>query len=370
MKKSNALTLAVSVSISLLIFEFGLQLFTPYPLTDQPNRIGHEWLAYVMNPDLGEIDEAGFRNKTLTSVDIAVIGDSHTYGFNVTSEYSWPQLLGERLGKNVYNYGVGGYGLLHYIYLMDEAVELNPEEIILGLYFANDFFNVCQLASLIPRWAKRAEGVGLDVSVCPVQKTKKKEKEDKFRLKDKSAIASMLSELNANRKAWMKIYFPDAGSDVDIHDNRVKSLISMERIKAHNDYMDLARPEIKMAFEMLNIFLESASQKVRNENIRFTVLLIPSRERVFYDYLTENNHNLPEVYRSLVRKEDKLRQATMLLLEENKIRYGDVLPGLQQALLENSNLYPVKDDGHPLKKGYSIYADVAEKLIRSDNRDE
>lgn len=366
MKKSNAITLAVSLSISLLMLEFGLQAFTPYPVTDQSNLIDHRWLAYVMNPDLNEIDEAGFRNKTMSSVDIVAIGDSHTYGFNVSSENSWPQLLGRKLDKNVYNFGVGGYGLLHYQYLMDKAIEMKPQEIILGLYLANDLFNACQLAGIIPQWEKQAENIGLDISVCPLESTQKKEEKNKFRLKDKSAIASMLSQLNAKRKAWMKVYFRDDAGVEDVYDDHIKSTISLKRIRAHNDYMDLARPEIKMAFEMLRIFLVNANQKAKYKNTGFSVLLIPTRQRVFYQHLAENGYSLPEVYRSAVRREDELRQATMLLLEEYDIRYADVLPALQQSLLDNSDIYPVEDDGHPLKKGYAVYVDVAEKMLRAD----
>jgi len=57
-------------------------------------------------------------------------------------------------------------------------------------------------------------------------------------------------------------------------------------------------------------------------------------------------------------------------LEERGIRYGDVLPSLQQALKENSDIYPVRDDGHPLRKGYAIYADVAENMLQSTGQDE
>jgi hypothetical protein len=101
MARSNLLTLIISLLFSLAILEIGLRSFTPYPISRVSNRVEHEKLGYVMDPNMSEIDENGFRNKELTSIDIVALGDSHTYGFNVSSDNSWPKLLGRKLKKNV-----------------------------------------------------------------------------------------------------------------------------------------------------------------------------------------------------------------------------------------------------------------------------
>ena len=162
MARSNLLTLIVSLIISLIILEIGLRNFTPYP----SYRVEHEQLGWVMNPNVSEIDENGFRNKKLTSVDIVALGDSHTYGYNVSSDNSWPKLLGRKLKKNVYNFGVGGYGILQYQYLLSKSIELNPKVILLGLYLTNDLNDVCTLVSSNKYWESRAKEFHINSSVC------------------------------------------------------------------------------------------------------------------------------------------------------------------------------------------------------------
>ncbi len=157
MEKNNLLTLIVSLIISFIILEIGLRNFTSYP----SYRVEHEKLGFVMNPNLSEIDENGFRNKQFTSVDIVALGDSHTYGYNVSSDNSWPKLLGRKLKNNVYNFGVGGYGILQYQYLLSKAIELNPKVILLGLYLANDLNDICSMV-----WESRAIEFNFNTSVC------------------------------------------------------------------------------------------------------------------------------------------------------------------------------------------------------------
>ena len=365
MRKSDALTLAVSLSIGLLILEIGLQFFTPYPIRSPSNSISHEWLGRVMNPAMDEIDEMGFRNKPMSSIDVIAIGDSHTYGFNVSSENSWPKMMGKGLGMNVYNFGIGGYGLLQYHYLMDKAIEMNPKEIILGLFSRNDLDNVCQHANNIPLWESRGEELGLDVSLCPEKEKAKKIKGGvSFWLRKSSAIVSMLAEFNTNRKIWMRLHLTGAYDGVVVNDDHIKSLINMKKVKAQGQHMDMTEPGIKMAFEVLRVFLEKSSQKLKSRGIGFSVLLIPSKEMVFNRYLTENNYILPDEYRSLVTDENYLRKMIIQLLEEKNIHYGSVLPDLQQALMNDGDVYPANADDHPQLRGYKVYAEVAEKIIR------
>ena len=165
--KSNLLTLIISLLISLVILEAGLRFFTPYPVSRISNKLHHEILGHVMDVNMKEIDEHGFRNETLQIIDIVALGDSHTYGFNVSSDNSWPKLLGHKTGKNVYNYGVGGYGILQYQYLLNKSIESSPDVVLLGIYLANDLNDICQRVLSKQYWISRAEDLHIDTSVCP-----------------------------------------------------------------------------------------------------------------------------------------------------------------------------------------------------------
>src|SRR5215470_15752234 len=51
-------------------------------------------LAWRLNPNLLDVDKAGFRNASVVeSPFLVALGDSQTYGTNVNREESWPQQL-------------------------------------------------------------------------------------------------------------------------------------------------------------------------------------------------------------------------------------------------------------------------------------
>lgn len=98
-KLSNILVLLVSSFICLVVVEFYLQYFTVFPIHGQSNLQPHNFLGHSLSPDLPDVDDAGFRNKSGVSATILGIGDSHTYGHGVDPEDSWPAKLSSRIKK-------------------------------------------------------------------------------------------------------------------------------------------------------------------------------------------------------------------------------------------------------------------------------
>ena len=118
------------------------------------------------------------------------------------------------------------------------------------------------------------------------------------------------------------------------------------------------------SYEVLKKFLLEAKNNTELNNMRFGVLLIPSKERVLYNYLTQMGYNVPKEYKKLVNNEDELKENISLVLENTKISFIDILPDMENAILEYGNIYPVSYDGHPIEIGYQIYADNAFKLYQ------
>ncbi len=375
MEKNNLLSLIVSLIISLIILEIGLRNFTPYPINRASNRVEHEKLGYVMDPNMSEIDENGFRNKELTSVDIVALGDSHTYGFNVSSDNSWPKLLGRKLKKNVYNFGVGGYGILQYQYLLSKAIKLNPKVVLLGLYLPNDLNDICTLVSSNQYWASRSKEFNINSSVCPDEKSysglwaypneKNNTNTGKW-LKENLAIISIVSKYYHRFSAHKTINVRELNETnaLVINDGKIKTMIAFERIKLNKELMDMNSPHIQMGYEVLKgFFLESKKNTALN-NIRFGVLFIPSKERVFYEYLKQTGRYLPEEYEDLVDNEDELKRLTSAFLENTGIPFIDVLPDMEKALLKHGDIYPAWDDGHTISIGYEVFAENAFNLYQ------
>ncbi len=144
------------VGVSLLFVELALRLASVFFVdvdlitrppswraeTSVPGLVDDDRLGKRGNPEYWEHDARGFRNPSaLSSATVVALGDSHTYGTSVKSEESWPNIISAHLGTDVYNMGLGGYASTHSLENLSIAIELNPELIIFGLYFGNDFVN-------------------------------------------------------------------------------------------------------------------------------------------------------------------------------------------------------------------------------------
>lgn len=351
----------------MIILEVGLRTFTIFPIGK--TKVNHEILGWVMDSNMAEIDEHGFRNNTLSSIDIVALGDSHTYGFNVSSDNSWPKLLARKLDKTVYNFGVGGYGILQYQYLLDKSIELDPKVILLGLYLPNDLNDICRLVSTNQYWSSRAKEFNINSSLCNESQkrkniSKKKRPSVSKWLKEKSATISIALEYNSYFSTLRKIENNEIRNAVVINDKKTKTIINHKRIKQHKKYMDVNEPQIKMAYEVLKHIFLKANKNFETNNIRFGILFIPSKERVFYQYLMQRGYDLPIEYKELVDNEDELKANITRFLSEAGIPSIDILQDMENALLKYENIYLPSDNGHPIENGYQIYAENAFKLYQ------
>ena len=110
-------------------------------------RVPDPVLEYRIEPGTGGHDGRGFRNaQTLDRADVVALGDSQTWGVNASIGGSWPAQLAARTGRTVYNMGRGGYALLQYRALLDDALALEPRWIVVAFYFGNDVWDAYDLA--------------------------------------------------------------------------------------------------------------------------------------------------------------------------------------------------------------------------------
>ena len=101
-----------------------------------------------------EHDRRGYRNeRAVAKADIAVLGDSQTYGDGASRANAWPQQLAALTGYSVYNMGMGGWGPVQYRTVLDDALALEPRVILVGLYFGNDLYDAYHMAYHSPSGA-------------------------------------------------------------------------------------------------------------------------------------------------------------------------------------------------------------------------
>ena len=97
--------------IGFLLLEGALDLRSR--LSAVPQVVPDERLGYRPNPNFRGHDSRGWRNSSpLERADIVVFGDSHVYGA------AWPQRVGARLHRTVYQIAANGYGPAQYALLL------------------------------------------------------------------------------------------------------------------------------------------------------------------------------------------------------------------------------------------------------------
>src|SRR5437762_10854908 len=142
----RAIAILFGLTIGLIVVEAGLRIMEKRSLVQDPGVINDPVLVARYAPNAPGHDARGFRNaQALSKAEVVAIGDSQTWGVNVLPADAWPQQLGRRSGLSVYNMGVGSYGPDQYLILTDQALQLSPKTIVIGLYPGNDLYDAYNL---------------------------------------------------------------------------------------------------------------------------------------------------------------------------------------------------------------------------------
>ena len=354
--------LLCSVFFSLVILEVGLRLFTPHPITVSSNKIADPVLRYKMNPWMKGIDKNGFRNeKVLTTAKLVALGDSHTYSRNALPQDAWPKQLGRMLNVDAYNFGVGGYGPIQYDLLLDQAVALSPDYLVIGLYLSNDLRDIVRGLKLDygRAWAK-------DRGIPLQEEYERVEDRDEFAGKNKprfsfnqTALASAFQQIRESR-------FDPHADGVVVKEGKNRTVMGRKTILERSACMDLKDEDNAAAFLLLKGIFQDAKKKTEAKGAHLIILLIPSKEAVFYSYLKEKGDALPAYYQQMFDIEQVLSSDVKQYLDAAGINYVDPFLDLKRGLETGGAVYPAWDDGHPLPAGYAIYAKAVYDAINKN----
>lgn len=368
MKLKKAVLITLAVIFTIAAAELLLQVLTPdiiySPLSNQTYdaRLGTK-----MNPALPDIDDRGFRNpEPLGPPDIVTLGDSHTYGVNVSSAESWPQQLADMDDVTVYNLGVGSYGTLQYSYLIDEAIKMKPGHIVLALYVTNDLDDVCKLVNKTNYWDDWMSAHGYDPSVC-------REKSGAWRTLKRYLTKSNLYWIVAS--AVKRVYEArDFGDSLVVREEANHTIMKYKSILNHKRKMDMSRERIALGFEVTKGVIADMEKKCDEAGIDFSIVFIPSKSRAFFGYLTSRGYMLSGDYYQLVENESNLVSKFSEFFDGLGIEHVDAGPYVLEELYTSSGVYSPSDDGHPMESGYKAYARAAHDGVRmepaSPGRDE
>jgi hypothetical protein len=327
-------------------------------------------LGYRVPPNTPGHDSLGFRNQSVpTQADIVAIGDSQTWGNNVSRDDAWPQVLGRISGRSVYNMALGGYGPVEYWVLSQDAEAFSPDVLVVALYFGNDFYDAYRMVYQNDLYASfRATG-----SADLAHDTLRPESDllyDEMVASSAfphhgrifnfaihhSATARALALLRepddafAAAKAWALAH-PNHGAVYE--HNQVRTVLTTAyRLSA----LDLDEPRISEGLRISKEMLLLMSNFTAKSGEKLLVGLIPTKEMVFASGTRFEEATRNPTYAKLVRMETLNRQALMSFCEEHHIAYLDLLVPLASAVARNEQIYLTTADGHPNKAGYLVIA--------------
>ena len=355
-----------------------------------PYTVPDEHLGDRPNPAYPGHDRLGFRNpKVPAKAQVIALGDSQTYGTGVESEDAWPRQLESMTGKIVYGMAFGGYGPTHSLILWDEAVALEPQIVIEAFYAGNDLFdsfnhvyNQGQLPALKSadpqsqhrvREAEHSKPIEKHVSQMyqmgattvalslPRRLLSQYSKLYGLLRRMRSEFTRLVSKPNQtaqeeweSAKAFAKAC--PAYCEVFSHGQFKTIFTTAYRLAALN----LGDPRIAEGLQISLRAIQRLHDAAIARNIRFLVLLIPTKETVFRKLW----QNPSRTYSNLTEDEERFWRTTKDFLEENGIEYLDALPALQAQLAAGIQPYKVSQDGHPNKHGHRVIAELVTAYLK------
>jgi hypothetical protein len=359
---------SVCLTVMLGASELLLRLATAFPIHGRlANREPDPILGYRMNADLPGVDTSGFRNAARPAqVDIVVLGDSHTYGYNVGPAESWPSQLASATGRSVYNMGLGGYGAYHYRALLDEALSLRPSVVIAALYPLNDAADLCGSQGYVVDRAAWQRITGLSWTDCDTG-AKVLAHGDQPVSAWASAHSALVSFVRwaygENRmRRILNGALRESDDDVVVRDaigGRYYFRASTTRARA--DGVDAGDRRVCLGLDQLGLFATEADRRMRDAGGRFAVLFVPIRERIFADELRKAGR--PPDLERLLGNEGALQAEIERRLRIRSIAFASAWSHLASAKASGERVYPDGEDDHPARAGYRAYATAAAEMI-------
>ncbi len=358
----------------------------------EPPTVKDEVLGHRGNPRFREHDARGFRNaRALKSAEIVAIGDSHTYGSSVPPDSIWTRHLSKRVGRNVYNMALGGYGPYEYERLVKNAAALSPQIVLVGVYFGNDFYDnwkrhlgdpsrypVPEKLLSIAEARENASPLRAEAADLFRMGAGLKDKRGAFKAKHlltrhsafygflravKSEVYTSFGlqpgrQIGANFEAAVAALSPEQLNYASIFDGGTWRTIFTARYRFAVE--DISDPRILVGRWMTSHAAQLILDESRANGFQVVFLLLPTKESVFAPKVLNSNRH--PYFAQLVKDEAAHREALIAHFQKANAAYLDLTPVLRSA---EKQPYFENADGHPNQLGHRIIAKTVAEALRS-----
>lgn len=367
-------------------------------------------------------DSRGWRNVAVPKkADVVVFGDSQTYGLNVDLKRAWPQQLGTKLRRHVYQLAIGGAGPFNHALMIDDALALKPSLVIASVYFGNDLVDSYRWAhGAVPfsykidtlpgdlqalvraadpenlRQISKAEGadprqmrhsfldcqsprpvpaaplqaVG-DVQALPLLLPLAYGESQAVRMLLTASIAFRTIYVRFKTPAWVRTSAPLYPEPVCVSLETPDAVSTILAPAYRMVGLDTSDARVREGVRLTLASLLHMRERARAVGIEFLVVFIPTKELAFRQAFLNSGQRSDSLH--AVWKAEIFHRSTLLTeLERQGVGVVDTLPGLTDAIGRGTNPYPLRNgdprndaDGHPRAEGYEILAEQVARAIRN-----
>jgi len=369
MKRNQAITkgfvFGISLCIALLLCEMGSRLVLNPADYLSADMVSDNVLGITIVPGSPGFDEWGFRNKQVPKMaDVVTIGDSHTYGNTATMDDAWPAVVARETGLAVYNLGLGGYGPNQYYHLLTtKGLKLHPKWVLCGLYMGDDFENSFSITYGLDCWSslrnERYENVDPNIWDLdqPVWGAKIRDWLSKHSMTYRLVIHSPLLAV-VNEAVRFKLASQGEDPYTTVLTVKDRNIQEAFRPVGIAERLDQSNSKVREGMRITFQLLEEMNNACKKGGCQFLVVIIPTKESVFSEYLENNSGlHLHATIRRLLASESLARKALLEFLGDAGIAHIDTLPALKDSV--SDALYAkTTRDMHPGKNGYKVIGEA------------
>jgi hypothetical protein len=371
---ANGLILLVSVSFAVILCEAGSRMILNPADYLSPKSIKDHVLGITIAPHSSGFDEWGFRNRRVPSTaDVVAIGDSHTFGNTAAMKDSWPSVVANVTGREVYNLGLGGYGPNQYYHLLTtKAFKLHPKWVVCALYMGDDFENAFSITYGLDYWSPLRNGRWdhVDADIWGGSETFVWGGSVRNWLSENSMIYRIIFHGPLLAMVKENVRFRQVSLNSDPYTTALivqdKNIREAFRPIGLANRLDQTSPQIREGMRITFHLLKEMDNACKQEGCRLLVVTIPTKETVFSEYLEKNAElHLHEVLERLITNERTAGNTLVEFLAGAGIAHLDTLPALKLSI--GNQLYAqTTRDMHPGRNGYRVIGEaVAEYLKRA-----
>lgn len=295
------------------------------------------------------INDEGFRQQTSVassqSNQIAILGDSFTFGFGVNDNETFSQLLNNQVANQYFiNYGVPGYSTdQEYLLLKDKLSNNKISQVLLVFYLGNDILDNALSHPLQAEPAKpyfKVVETELQLENVPVPKVRKSAE-----LKNHSLISVVYGDeiSRVNKPNFFTKFLPNS--------NILKLIDTGEEMDSSLDYKLILDKNLQSQKILLRYLLQAIKQELSIKGIDFTVVILPGQS-----YLKEKN-TYSYSFQEYVRK---FLINTATIDDINLLDLAAQIAALPDG--EKTDLY-FKNEGHLSVKGHRLVSDLIHKSL-------